>query len=280
MTMVDTAADALRPEHFAYVSNLVREQAAIVLDRGKEYLVESRLRPLAEKAGFASLGALVDTMMSKPSLHLEAKVIEAMTTNETSFFRDAHPFEALMSVVLPEAIKANADAKRLRIWCGASSTGQEPYTIAMVLRHHFPQLNDWDVKILCTDLSEEVLVRTREGKYSQLEVNRGLPAQMLVRWFSQHGVSWQAKPELRDLLDVRPLNLVGAWPLMGPFDVVFLRNVLIYFAPEDKAKVLGRVAAALKPGGALFLGAAETTLGMSSAFTRRTEGQASWYSRT
>jgi chemotaxis protein methyltransferase CheR len=262
---------------FDYIRKLVRERSAIVLEPGKEYLAESRLMPVAREAGCESLEALVEKIRADRSGGLERRVIEAMTTNETTFFRDVHPFEALRSAVLPELLESRATERRLHIWCGASSSGQEPYSIAMVLRERWPVLGDWKIRVVASDLSREMLDRTREGRYSQLEVNRGLPAPMLVKWFEKQGTTWQVKPELRAMLELQEMNLAGPWPTLPTFDVVFMRNVLIYFDIETKQAILAKVRRLLRPDGWLFLGGAETTINLDAGFERMPVGKATAY---
>ncbi|HEV7730896.1 MAG TPA: protein-glutamate O-methyltransferase CheR [Candidatus Binatia bacterium] len=253
---------------FDYIRKLVRERSAIVLEPGKEYLAESRLLPVARDEGCATLQDLVAKIRADRSGGLERKVIEAMTTNETTFFRDVHPFEALRKTVLPDVLAARAAQRQLNIWCGASSSGQEPYSIAMVLRERAADLAGWSVRLLASDISREMLDRTKEGRYSQLEVNRGLPATMLVKWFEKQGTSWQVKPELRAMLELHEMNLAGAWPAFPSLDIVFMRNVLIYFDVETKQAILGKVRRLLRPDGWLLLGGAETTLNLDDAFER------------
>jgi chemotaxis protein methyltransferase CheR len=252
---------------FDYIRAFVRERSAIVLEPGKEYLVESRLKPLARELGVATIDELV-AQMRTGRVDLERAVVEAMTTNETSWFRDHHPFEMLKAHVLPELIAARRARRELHIWSAACSTGQEPYSLVMLLRDSFPELGGWDVRILATDLSTEVLERAREGKYAQLEANRGLPAPMLVKWFERAGMGWQVTPAIRDAVEFRQLNLVHPWPAIGTFDLVLLRNVLIYFDLETKRDVLERVHGALSPDGFLLLGAAETTINAHDGFER------------
>lgn len=252
---------------FDYIRDVVRRQSAIVLDPGKEYLVESRLLPIARTTG-GSIATLVTQMRREPAGVLTAQVVDAMTTNETSFFRDNHPFEALAKHVVPELVRTRSAERRLSFWCGASSSGQEPYTIAMVLRDALAAHPGWTTSLLATDLSAEMLARTRAARYSQLEVNRGLPVTMLVKHFDKVGTEWVVKPELRSTVQTRPLNLAVPFPVMGPFDVVFLRNVLIYFDTPTKKAVLDRVRRVLRPGGYLFLGGAETTLTIDDAWER------------
>jgi len=191
-----------------------------------------------------------------------------MTTNETSFFRDLHPFEALKRVVIPNLVASRAASKSLSIWCGATSTGQEPYTVAMILRETIPQIDQWKLTFIATDISSEMVARCRGGKYSQIEINRGLPATMLVKYFDKQHLEWQAKESLRRMIDFREMNLLQTWPAMPPMDIVFLRNVLIYFDQPTKQEILRKMRGLLKPDGVLFLGCAETTLSIDDAYER------------
>ena len=258
----------MTPEDFAYVCRFVRERSAIVLEPGKEYLVETRLAPVARKMEFDSVGALIAKLRGAPDNGLHARVIEAMVTTETSFFRDSHPFESLKTAALPDLIRRRAAERRLNVWSAACSTGQEPYSVAIIIREHFPELLGWQVNILATDLSAEVLAKARAGTYSQLEVNRGLPAAALVKHFTQSGTSWQVSETVRRAVEFRELNLVRPWPALPKMDVVFLRNVMIYFDVETKKAILSRVARQLNPDGYLILGGAETTLNLDSSFRR------------
>jgi chemotaxis protein methyltransferase CheR len=253
---------------FDYLARLVREQSAIVLEPGKEYLIESRLVPLAKREGFASLESLVQNLRANTFTSTHRKVVEAMTTNETTFFRDVHPFEALKKSLLPEVIKRKKPGQKIGVWSAACSSGQEIYSVIMLLYEHFPSLIPNGVSILATDLSAEMVNRTREGRFSQLEVNRGLPAPMLTRYFEKQGLEWHVKPELRKLVEVREFNLAGSWSAIPPMDIVFMRNVLIYFDVEMKKSILTKVRRSLSPGGYLLLGGAETTLNLDDSFTR------------
>lgn len=260
----------LSERDFETLRRLAKEQAAIVLDARGCHRIEERLAPLLQREGIESVAELVGILRATPSGVLHARVVDALTTNETSFFRDLHPFEALRQVVVPELIRRRREQRSLSLWCGASSSGQEPYAIAMLLREHFPQLRGWAVSLLATDLSEEMLERARAGRFSQLEVNRGLPARLLVRYFSVEAGEWRVKDELRRMIEFRELNLVKPWPEMPPLDVVFLRNVMTYFDLPTRREILGRVRRQLQPDGYLFLGAAETTLNADDAFERVT----------
>jgi chemotaxis protein methyltransferase CheR len=261
----------------AFVRDLVYRRSAIVIEDGKEYLVESRLAPLAKAEGFGSIGEMVARMRGQPPNGLHAKVVEAMTTNETSFFRDQHPFEALKINILPALRKARAPTRSLRIWSAACSTGQEAYSIAMLVREHFPDLASWDIRILGTDLSSAMVTRAKEGTYNQIEMNRGLPAALLLKYFDRKGVNWQIKQPLRDGFEVKVMNLIEPWPVMPRFDIVFLRNVLIYFDVATKKTILGHLKRAMAPDGYLFLGGAETTLKIDETFQRVQFEKASYY---
>ncbi len=266
----------LTRDDFGYVRELVRRESAIVLDDTKGYLVEARLSPVARRAGLDSIAALVD-QLRRGAPALRDTVVEAMTTNETSFFRDVHPFDALASRMLPDLSRARASSRTLRIWSAACSTGQEPYTIAMLVRDRVPALAGWAVHIHATDIAESVLAQAREGRYAQMEVNRGLPALMLSRHFERDGITWRIRPEIRRTVHFEQMNLVQPWRPMGRFDVVFLRNVLIYFDVQTKQMLLDRVRAVLAPDGYLVLGSSEMMAGVHEGFRLEREGRATWY---
>jgi chemotaxis protein methyltransferase CheR len=259
---------AMTETDFDFVRRLVYQRSAIVLEPGKEYLVESRLAPIVRDNGLGSISELVGKLRGPGAALLERDVIEAMTTNETSFFRDLWPFEVLKADVLPDLIAKRQTTRTLTIWCAASSTGQEPYSISMLIREHFPALGGWNVKILATDLSSEVLEKAKEARYSQLEVGRGMPAALLVKYFERHGLDWQLKPEIRRSVEFRQMNLAEPWPALPPADLVMVRNVLIYFDTDTKKAILGKVRGVLKNDGYMFLGAAETTLNLDEGFER------------
>lgn len=254
---------ALTAIDFDFVSALAYNQAAIVLERGKEYLVESRLTPLAQREGFDSLASFIAAMRKdRAQGPLQSKALDALTTNETYFFRDFHPFEALRKSLVPELIAKRAEARRLTIWCAACSTGQEPYSIALLLREHFPQLASWQIEIIATDLSATVLQQAQSGRYNQIEVNRGLPASYLVKYFTQQDGGWVINPDIRQMVQFRALNLIQPWPILPPCDLVFIRNVMIYFDVETKKSILKKLRHCLRPHGSLFLGSSETTLNL------------------
>ena len=262
---------------FVYFSRFLKENSEIVLTPEKEYLVEARLAPIQKKLGLSSLAELMNKLRFEPFGALHNEVIEAMTTNETYFFRDVKPFEALRNEVLPDLIDARSSKRSLTIWSAACSSGQEAYSIKMTLKEFFPQLVNWNTRIFCTDLSQEMINRTVEGRFSQLEVNRGLPIQMLVKYFQKVGNDWQVKPDLKVGLDAKVMNLAKPWPPLPPIDVLFLRNVLIYFDLEAKTQILNRVAKVLAPDGILFLGGSETTLNISNEYERRGNSETSYY---
>ncbi len=265
---------------FEYVRRLVLERSSIALEDTKGYLVESRLAPLAKRHGMASVRDLVGQLRSTPHGILHEQVVDAMTTNETSFFRDIHPFEALKTDVLPELIDRRSSRRTLNVWSAACSSGQEPYTIAIILRDHFPQLNDWSVNIFASDLSQEMLERAASGVYSQVEVNRGLPATSLVKHFQREGLNWVVRPETRKLVKFLRLNLTESWSTLPTMDLVFMRNVLIYFTPQTKRLILDKVHRQLARDGTLLLGGAETTLGLCDQFDRISAGKTTLYRPT
>ncbi|TFV47219.1 protein-glutamate O-methyltransferase CheR [Blastococcus sp. TF02A_35] len=267
---------SLTATSFDWVRELVRKESAIVLQPGKEYLVEARLLPIARQMGLPDVTKLVETVRTRPDPENTRRIVEALTTNETSWFRDGDPFTALTSTVLPALLSARGSNERLQIWSAASSSGQEPYTIAMLLDDALPNAAS-RVSITATDLSREMVQRTRAGKFSQLEVNRGLPAPMLVRHFQRSGTEWEVSPNLRRMVTASECNLAAPLPRMGPFDVVYLRNVLIYFDLPTKQSILRRVRDLMRPDGWLFLGAAETTLGVDDSWERVVIGRSSAY---
>lgn len=269
--MTVTQADAV------YVRELVRSESAIVLDQSKDYLIEARLNPLAREAGLASIGELV-RQLKAGSRDLKVSVIEAMTTNETSFFRDVRPFDTLRTNVIPQLVRARANTKTLRFWSAAASTGQEAYSIAMTVKDTEPLTSGWTTRIHGTDIARSVLAQAREGRYGQLEVNRGLPVKKLTRWFTRDGGSWYVKPELKSMVTFDQLNLITPWSgSAGQYDVIFLRNVLIYFDVETKRQILDKVKRVLAPDGYLFLGTAEMMNGVHTGFRLERDDLSVWF---
>jgi chemotaxis protein methyltransferase CheR len=265
----------LSAHEFAFISDLVRRDAAIVLEAGKEYLVQARLLPLARQAGMSTVSALVTQARQRPAPDLHAKIVDALTTNETSWFRDAEPFDALANQLIPDLLKSRAGARKLNIWSAACSSGQEPYSIAMIMEEVLPP--GWDYEITATDISTEMLARAEAGRFTQLEINRGLPAHRLVRHFERDGSGWRVSPALRRHITFKQLNLAAPLPMLQTFDVVFLRNVLIYFDVATKRSVLQRVSSKMRPDARLFLGSAETTIGVDDRFERVSAGRTSTY---
>jgi chemotaxis protein methyltransferase CheR len=251
---------------FNYIRDLVRDQSALTLEAGKEYLLESRLDPLARLEGFSSYADLVRRLRGGPFTDLHQKVVEAMTNNETTFFRDARVFGMLATSVLPALIAARSAERSLNIWCAACSTGQEPYSVAMLLHEHRPSLEGWKIRIVATDISRDVLVRARGGRYSQIEINRGLPATKLVKYFAQHGSTWELAPEIRRMVEFRELNLIKSWESLPAVQLILMRNVLIYFDVAAKKAILEKVGQVLDSRGYLLLGGAETTTNLVQSF--------------
>ena len=258
----------MKRSDFEYLQELVKDRSAIVIDSGKEYLAEARLAPLARDTEFESLEELFEHLRHTAPGPLHERVVEAMINKETSFFRDIHPFECFRTQILPELIRRRQAERTLCLWCSASSSGQEPYSIAMILREHTPRLSGWNVRLIASDISEEMLERARTGFYSRSEINRGLRARALVEYFEQEGERWRLKNDIRQMVEFRRINLVGRWPHLPRFDVVFMRNVLIYFDVETKKEILRKVRGLLRPDGYLFLGGSETTLNLDDAFER------------
>lgn len=262
---------------FNYVRNLVRERSALVLERGKEYLVESRLGLLACREGFASLRELLECLPTDATGVLQRKVVEAILTYETTFFRDIRPFEVLRDVVLPDLLTRRASHRSLNFWCAASAAGQEPYSVAMLLRESFASLDSWNIRLIASDLSREILERAREGRYTQLEVNRGLPARLLVKYFQKLGGYWQIHKDIRRMVEFQEINLTEPWPQLPGMDIIFMRNVLIYFDVETRKNILSRVHRLLRPDGYLFLGASETPIILTEHFEPLPQGKSACY---
>jgi chemotaxis protein methyltransferase CheR len=269
----------MKPEDFDFVAKLLKERSGLVLSKDKSYLLESRLMPVARRRGMKGLDELV-AAIRRMDPTLVKDVTEAMTTNESFFFRDGKPFDQFRERVLPSLMNARKDKRQLRIWCAACSSGQEPYSLAMILKEMETKLAGWRIDIVATDLSTEILEKAKAGLYSQFEVQRGMPIQLLVKYFQKKDEMWQIDARLRAMVQYRPLNLLtDIRSTLGSFDVVFIRNVLIYFDQETKGKVLGDVAKLMSPDGFLYLGGAETVLGISDKF-RPIIGQRGMYELT
>ncbi|MGY4629740.1 chemotaxis methyl-accepting protein methylase/chemotaxis response regulator CheB [Bradyrhizobium sp. USDA 4486] len=258
------------PADYDYLRKFLKERSGLDLSADKQYLVESRLLPLARKASLSGIPDLVLKIRNGDG-RLATDVVEAMTTNETFFYRDKIPFDHLRETILPGLIQARAARKSLRIWSAASSTGQEPYSIAMCVKEMGAALAGWRIEIIATDLSQEVLEKSKAGVYSQFEVQRGLPIQHLMKYFTQVGELWQLNADIRAMVQFRQLNLLQDFSHLGTFDVIFCRNVLIYFDQDTKAVIFERMAKGLEADGTLLLGAAESVVGITDAFRPITE---------
>ena len=255
----------LIPGDYEFLRRLLKERSGLMLGSDKHYLVESRLLPVARRHGVAGITGLMDKIRQPGHEDAIVEVVEAMATNESLFFRDKIPFDHFRETILPHLLAARAQQRRIRIWCAAASTGQEPYSLAMALKDLGPALAGWRVEILATDFALDVLEKAKAGIYSQFEVQRGLPIQMLVKYFTQVGEMWQIAPEIRAMVQFKPFNLLHNCNHLGPFDVVFCRNVLIYFDQQTKIEVLDRLAHVIVSDGYLVLGAAETVIGFTSS---------------
>ena len=256
----------MTPLDYDFLRKCLKQRSGLVLSADKQYLVESRLLPVARKAGLGSLGGLVAALKRGNAEALMTTVVEAMMTNESFFFRDKLPFENCRSTVLPALTAARRSSRIIRIWCAAASTGQEPYSLAMLLKEMQRDIAGWRIDVLATDLSSEVLEKARQGIYSQFEVQRGLPIQMLVKYFKQTGELWQINADIRAMVQHRQRNLLHDFSQLGVFDVIFCRNVLIYFDQDTKINIFNRLAKATEPDGFLVLGAAETVVGLTDSF--------------
>lgn len=272
------AGPSVRLGSYAYLQRLMLQRTGIVLESGKEYLVEARLHAVAQREGCASVAALLEALETEEIPGpLHRKVVEAMLNGETSFFRDHYPFEALRTVLLPELMARRASTRTLQFWSAATSSGQEAYSLAMMLLEAAPVLQDWDVRILATDVSEAMLERARSGVYRQIEVNRGLPAACLVRHFERCGQDWKVKDRVRAMVEFSHMNLAASWPSLPLFDVILLRNVLLYFSSEARRTILLGVTRQLRPDGYLFLGGGETILSLDRSFETARAGKAVCY---
>ena len=256
----------MTPSDYDFLRKMLKARSGLVLAAEKHYLVESRLMPIARKHGLLNLTGLVARLKGPDTEALAVEVVEAMTTNESFFFRDKLPFEQFRDTIIPALMAARGPSRRIRIWCAAAATGQEPYSLAIILKELGKELKGWRVEILATDISNEVLEKAKSGIYTQFEVQRGLPALMLIKYFSQVGELWQIAPELRGMVKFMPLNLLDDFSHLGRFDVVFCRNVLIYFDQPTKSAVLDRIADVGERDGFLVLGGAETVVGLTNRF--------------
>ena len=260
-------SSAISATDYEYLRKFLKKRSGIDLSLEKQYLAESRLAPIAREAGCNDLAGLFQ-QIRKGSNTLSDALIEAMTTNETSFFRDKSFFQQFRENIIPTLIRNRSDRRTLRIWCAASATGQEPYSVAIALKETPAIEKNWRIEIIATDLSQQVLVKAVSGRYSQFEIQRGLPIQLLLKYFGKNGDLWEINPEVRKMVRFRPLNLLSVFSHLGRFDVILCRNVLIYFDQTTKADILRRLGHNLEKDGFLALGSAETIMGSEAAFTR------------
>lgn len=252
---------------FELYKALLYEKSGLVITPDKSYLLDSRLTPIAKKWNYPSLEIMTLQLRALPDAKLVKDIVEAMTTNETSFFRDTKPFQLFQETVLPYMMQHRGTKKSIRIWCAACSSGQEPYSLSMILKDKEAQLKGWRIEIIATDLSEDILAQARKATYSQFEVQRGLPIQYLMKYFTQVGETWQLKDEIKSMVKFSTFNLLDDMNRMGTFDVIFCRNVLIYFDEKTKGMILGKMDKQLEKDGFLLLGGAETVLGITDKFT-------------
>ncbi|HVN75154.1 MAG TPA: protein-glutamate O-methyltransferase CheR [Thermoanaerobaculaceae bacterium] len=256
----------LGPNDFELVRQIVREHVGILLDTWKGSLVETRLGAIAREERLGAVEDLMRQLRSRPRGPLATRVVESLLTTETSFFRDVHPFEALRQFILPDLVSQRQARRRLTIWSAGCASGQEIYSVAMLIREHFPSLLDWSLELVGTDVSSAMLGKAAKGRYTELEINRGLPAAALVKYFEQHGLEWQIKLEVRAMVEFLEMNLAGSWRALPKMDIIFLRNVLVYFDVEKKREILAKVRRQLHPDGFLFLGGAESTINLDDDF--------------
>ena len=257
----------LQPSDVTFLQNLIAERSGQIVTADQGYLLDLHLKPIAIEEGLDSVEQLVARARKSNSTRLGDRLTEAMTINETFFFRDLHPFNALRDTIIPRIIEEKKD-KTLKIWTAACSSGQEPYTLGILLREHFPQLSDWNVRITASDISDKVLKKASSGSYTQFEVNRGMPVKLLVKFFSRNGDQWIVKNEVRDMMEFKKLNLAKPWFMADKFDIVFIRNVLIYFSVETKTSILSRIHRSMRPGGYMFLGGGESLINVNVPFDR------------
>jgi len=266
--------DHLRRPQFDYVRQFVGARIGMVLKDDKEYFVKLRMSMVAAEYGFPSLARLVESLQTEEAWGvLHTATAERMAVTETSFFRDLHPFEEIRLNILPRLMERRAHTRSLNIWCASVASGQEPYSLAMLIREHFPELANWRVRIIATDFSKAMLARCRAGLYSQIEVNRGLPIAYLLKYFTREGASWRIRDDLRTMLELKELNLIQTWPTLPTMDLVLMRNVLLYFTPEVSREVLRRASEVIREDGCLLLGSSECAQPTDTAFEARQVGR-------
>lgn len=274
-TLLGTDETRILPENYKFLQDFIYRESGIVLEAEKQYLLDARLLGLARESGLTTLNDLCALLRASQVPSLRQRVVDALTTNETYFMREPAHYEALRDVLLPALIRLKEDSRRLRFWSAASSTGQEAYTLAMLLLE--AGLGSWNIEILGTDLSTQVLERAQQGRYSQLEMNRGLPSAYLLKYFRRAGLQWELKEDVRRMVKFQQFDLRSSMRSLGPFDVVFCRNVLIYFDVPTKAKIINEIHGTLFRGGHLFLGSTETSLPLGDLFERKSLRDATLY---
>ena len=262
----------LQPSDVTFLQNLIAERSGQIVTADQNYLLDLHLKPIALEEGLETVEQLVAHARKSNSSRLGDRLTEAMTINETFFFRDLHPFNALQNTIVPEILERKKD-KTLKIWTAACSSGQEPCTIGILLREHFPELSDWKVRITASDISDKVLRKAKSGAYTQFEVNRGMPVKLLVKYFSRNGDQWTVKNEVRDLMEFKKVNLAKPWFMADKFDIVFIRNVLIYFSVDTKTSILSRIHRSMDPNGYMFLGGGESLINVNVPFERESVDQ-------
>ncbi|PLW75602.1 CheR family methyltransferase [Cohaesibacter celericrescens] len=268
----------MTPQDYSFLQGFLKEKSGLVLSNDKQYLIESRLMPIARQAGLETISDLIGKLRSFGERKLQIAVVEAMTTNESFFFRDKTPFDHFVDTIIPHLVQKRQRG-RVRIWCAAASTGQEPYSLAMCLKENAAKLGGLSFEIIGTDISQDVLEKAKAGFYSQFEVQRGLPVQLLLKYFTQHGEMWQIAPDIRSMVTYKPFNLLDSFASMGQFDVIFCRNVLIYFDQATKSDIMQRLAKQMPDDGHLLLGAAETVVGLTTSF-QSVAGKRGLYAKT
>jgi chemotaxis protein methyltransferase CheR len=269
--LAPTQASELERQDFEFLRTFLLDRSAMVLGEDKRHLVASRLAPVARRLGFESIAEMIHVVRQIRDSDVATSVIEALTINETLWFRDLKPFNALREELIPEVIRRNQASRRLSVWSAAASTGQEIFSVAMLLKQDFPELEGWNCSLVGTDLSATVIEQARSGRFSTLEINRGLPVQMLTRYFTRDGAHYVIDESIRRMVSFSQLNLAGQWPVLLPkFDIIFLRNVLIYFDNNTKERIIALISKQLAPHGYLILGSAETVFSMSTGLTGHT----------
>jgi chemotaxis protein methyltransferase CheR len=263
----------MTPRDFDYLRTLLKSASGLVLTDDKQYLIESRLLPVAKKLKYETIDAMVAELRRSEATSLKNQIVEAMTINESFFFRDKTPFDNFENIMLPKLLEAKKAQKHLRIWSAAASTGQEAYSLSMIMQEYAAELEGWRIEIIGTDLCSEALEKAKAGLYSQFEVQRGMPVKYLVKNFKQVGSMWQVNSKIKSSVQYRQFNLLNSFNLLGRFDIIFCRNVLIYFDKETKSDIIERMGKQTNPNCYLVLGASETLVGLNDSFGTVTDAR-------